>query len=324
MKTPTIKDVAKRSGVGIGTVSRVLNGNAQTSEATRAKVLKAVAELNYLPNTIGKKLSQNRTYVIAVVVPVITHPFFANLVENIEIEADKKHYSVLLSTSQHRIEKEREILNKISRKEADGAIFITHYEHDESEFNNLAIVSIDRHLGNQIPIVSTNNYQASKEGMEYLYSHGSKRIAFLGSKPTSPSEVSNREKAYLDFTKEKGITPIIVNEVVDHHEEGALVEKIVKEYPKYDGVFVSNCTLARILVKKLTDRGVKVPEDVQVLSYDGDFERNSFLRISSMRQPIELMAKKCVELLIQLIDKKEINEKMSVFDCQFVKGATTY
>ena len=133
-----------------------------------------------------------------------------------------------------------------------------------------------------------------------------------------------REKAYLDYAKEKSMKPLIVNEVVDHHEEDALVEKLVKEYPNYDGVFVSNCTLARILVKKLNAKGVKVPEDVQVLSYDGDFERNSFLRISSMRQPIELMAKKCVELLIKLINKEEINEKLTVFDCQFVKGATTY
>ena len=324
MKTPTIKDVAKRSGVGIGTVSRVLNGNAQVSEKTRAKVLKAAEELDYSPNVIGKKLSQNRSYLIAVVVPVITHPFFANLTEAIEVEADKKHYSILLTTSQHRIEKEREILKKVSQKEADGAIFITHYEHEESEFKNLAIISIDRHLGSQIPIVTTNNYDATREGIEYLANHGCKKIAFLGSKPTSPSEVAYREKAYLDYTKEKGMKPLVVNEVVDHHEEDALIEKLVKEYPNYDGVFVSNCTLARILVKKLNAKGVKVPEDVQVLSYDGDFERNSFLRISSMRQPIELMAKKCVELLIKLINKEEINEKLTVFDCQFVKGATTY
>ena len=324
MKTPTIKDVAKRSGVGIGTVSRVLNGNPQISEETRKKVLKAIEELHYSPNVIGKKLSQNRSYLIAVLVPVITHPFFANLVENIALEADKNKYSILLTTSQSRIEKEKEILSKISQKEADGAIFITHYEHDEKEFENLAIVSIDRHLGKNVPIVTSNNYQASKEAMEYLYSHGCKHIAFLGSKPSSPSEVSYREQAYSDYVKEKGMTPIIVNEVVEHHREETLVDKIVEQYPNYDGVYVSNCTLARILVKKLKEKNVRVPEDVQVLSYDGDFERNTFLKISTMRQPIELMAKKCVELLIKIINNEEIKEKIYTFDCQFVKGATTY
>lgn len=324
MKTPTIKDVAKKSGVGIGTVSRVINGNSEVSDKTRQKVLKAIEELNYSPNMIGKKLSQNRNYLIAVAVPVITHPFFANLVEQIEIEADKKGYSILLTTSQHRIEKEREILKKVSSKEVDGAIFVTHYEHDEKELQNLAVVSIDRHLGKDIPIVTSNNYQASREAMEYLQNKGCKKIAFLGSKPTSPSEVSYREKAYLNYVKEKGMNPLVVNEVVDHHQEDALIEKMINEYPKYDGVFVSNSTLARILTKKLKERNVRVPEDVQVLSYDGDFERNTFLKISTMRQPIELMAKKCVEQLIKLINKEEIKEKMSVFDCQFVKGATTY
>ena len=114
MKAATIKDVAKRSGVGIGTVSRVLNNDSQVSEKTRTKVLEVIKELNYVPNVIGKKLSQNRSNVIAVVIPVINHPFFASLVEQLEIEADKHNYSLLLATSQHRIEKEIEILRRPS------------------------------------------------------------------------------------------------------------------------------------------------------------------------------------------------------------------
>ena len=119
----TIKEVAAKSGVGIGTVSRVLNNSPQISEATRKKVLKAIKELDYVPNVAGKRLSQKKSYVIAVLVPVIDHPFFARLVSNLEIEADKKGYSLLLATSQHRIEKEHEILRRLQQGEADGALF---------------------------------------------------------------------------------------------------------------------------------------------------------------------------------------------------------
>ena len=132
MRQPTIKDVAIRSGVGVGTVSRVLNNSPQISEQTRKKVLKAIKELNYVPNVAGKRLSQNRSYVIAVIVPVINHPYFAKLIAELELAADAKGYSLLVASSQHRIEKEREILKRIAQNEADGALFVTHYEHQES------------------------------------------------------------------------------------------------------------------------------------------------------------------------------------------------
>ena len=168
MRSPTIKEVAAKSGVGIGTVSRVLNNSPQISEATRNKVMKAIKELNYVPNVAGKRLSQSRSYVIAVVVPVINHPYFSKLIEELELAADKRGYSLLVASSQHRIEKEQEILKRLAQKQADGAIFVTHYEHQESDFDNLAIVSIDRHLGKNIPIVTSDNYESTRKGVEYL------------------------------------------------------------------------------------------------------------------------------------------------------------
>ena len=195
MRSPTIKEVAKRSGVGIATVSRVLNNSPQITEETREKVMKAIKELNYVPNVAGKRLSQSRSYVMAVIVPVINHPFFSRLIEELELAADEKGYSLLVASSQHRIEKEQEILKRLREKQADGAIFVTHYEHQESDFDNLAIVSIDRHLGENIPIVTTDNYEGSKKGVEYLIEKGCKKIAYLGTRASQASEVTLREKA---------------------------------------------------------------------------------------------------------------------------------
>ena len=120
MCPPTIKEVAIRSGVGIGTVSRVINNSPQISEETRAKVLKAIEELHYVPNIAGKRLSQNRSNVLAVIVPVIAHPYFTKLIAELELAADKRGYSLLVVSSQHRIEKEKEILQRIAQRQADG------------------------------------------------------------------------------------------------------------------------------------------------------------------------------------------------------------
>ena len=318
----TIKEVAAKSGVGIGTVSRVLNNSPQISEATRKKVLKAIKELDYVPNVAGKRLSQKKSYVIAVLVPVIDHPFFARLVSNLEIEADKKGYSLLLATSQHRIEKEHEILRRLQQGEADGALFVTHYEHPEDEFKGLAIVSIDRHLGKNIPVVTTDNYEATKKAIEHLIEKGCKKIAYLGTKPNQVSEVSLREKAYEDVCKKHNMPLMIVNQNVGHGEENKLIDELFNSYKEFDGVFVSGCTLATLLYNRMKLMGIKTPEDIQMVSYDGEFSLDDVHHISTLEQPLDLMAKKCVELLIDKINGKEV-ESLSKFNCRFIKGETT-
>ena len=323
MRAPTIKDVAEHSGVGIGTVSRVLNNSPQISEKTKQKVMKSIKELNYVPNVAGKRLSQSRSYVIAVIVPVINHPYFANLIAQIELAADKKGYSLLVASSQHRIEKEHEILKRLAQNEADGAIFVTHYEHDEDEFKNLAIVTIDRHLGNNIPIVTTNNYDATKQGIEYLIEKGCKRIAYLGTKPSLASEVALRLAAYNDVTKAHHMEPIVINKSVKHGEEETIINELFDNYKDFDGIFVSGCILADALYKKVRNLGINVPKDLQIISYDGEFGLNHQKHLTTLEQPLNVMAERCVDLLIKLIDEDKDVEKINKFDCHFIKGETT-
>jgi len=323
MSAHTIKEVAKLSGVGIATVSRVLNNSPQISEETRKKVMKAVEELGYVPNSIGKRLQQKRSYVLAIIIPVINHPYFSRLISEIELAADKRGYSLLVASSQHRIEKEKEIIKKLAQNEADGALFVTHYEHDEKEFQNLAIVTIDRHLGENIPIVTTNNYEATKQGVEYLLEKGCKKVAFIGTKPSQTSEVSLREKAYLDVMEEHQLNPIVINENVNHGEEESLIDKLFANYQDVDGVFVSGIILANLLTKKIEKLKLNMPNDIQVVSYDGEFFGDEKPYITTMEQPLNLMAEKCVDLLIKIINKEENIDKFSKFDCRFVIGDTT-
>lgn len=323
MRQPTIKEVALKAGVGVGTVSRVLNNSSQISEKTRNKVLKAIEELNYVPNVAGKRLSQSRSNVIAVIVPVINHPYFAKLIEELELEADLKGYTLLVASSQRRIEKEKDILKRLAQNEADGAIFVTHYEHDPKEFKNLAIVSIDRHLSDDIPIVTSNNYEATKEGVNYLIKEGCKKIAFIGTKPNQASEVSLREKAYIDVMKENNLEPIVFNKSINHGQEEALIDELFASHPDFDGVFVSGCILANVFYNKLKEKGIDLPNKVQMISYDGDFSIDNKTHITTLEQPINLMAKRCVELLIELIENQKPTQKINKYDCRFLKGETT-
>ena len=100
----TIKDVARRANVGVGTVSRVLNGGC-VNDKTRELVLKAINDLRFKPNSTAHRLRKNRTGVIAVLVPIINHPFFSEFVEAVEDEADKLGWSLLIVSSQEKRDK---------------------------------------------------------------------------------------------------------------------------------------------------------------------------------------------------------------------------
>lgn len=323
MRSPTIKEVASKCGVGVGTVSRVLNNSPQISETTRKKVLSVIKELNYVPNVNGRRLSQKCSHVIAVVVPVISHPYFASLISELELEADEKGYALLVASSQHRIEKEQDILKRLAQNEADGAIFVTHNEHDEKDFKNLALVSIDRHLGKDIPIVTSNNYDATRQGVSYLIEKGCKNIAFLGTKPSQASEVSFREQAYLDVMKENNLDPYVLNKIIPHGKEKDLINELFSSGKKFDGIFVSGCTLAAILYNTVKDMGIKVPSELQIVSYDGEFSNDNHHHITTLEQPLKDMAKCCIKTLIELINENKQIQKINKFDCRFVKGETT-
>ncbi|MBQ8294949.1 MAG: LacI family DNA-binding transcriptional regulator [Clostridia bacterium] len=319
----TIKDVAKQAGVGVGTVSRVLNGGKSVNEETKKRVLEAIEQLHFVPNRMASRLRKDESRIIALLVPVVNHPFFAKLAYYVEDEADRFGYSVLLVSSQKRIEKEADILQRIRRREVDGAIFVTHFDHDEKELEDCDIVSIDRPLGAKIPYVTSDNYDATKNAVEYLIKKGCKRVGYVGSKPLVESEVLKREDAYLDVMKEYGMTPRIKNDVILHGDESNVVAEFLETYPDVDGVFASGYTMAQVLYETAVSKGIAIPDQMQIVSYDGSFKQWSNNRfLTCVEQPIEDMARTVVKLLIDKIEGKEVPIR-TMLPTNFLVGATT-
>lgn len=318
----TIKDVARYANVGVGTVSRVLNGGSVNNN-TKETVMRAIKELQFTPNSTAHRLRKNRTGVIAVLVPIINHPFFSEFLEAVEEEADKFGWSVLIVSSQQNIDKEKSIIEKIHRKEIDGAIFVTHYKHNEADLVGCPFVSIDRPLSESIPYVTSNNYEATKNAIEYLISKGCKKIGYVGSKPIVYSEVMQREKAYADTMEKHGLRQRIVNDVIIHGDERKVAEKFFADYPDVDGIFASGYTMAQMTYNVAKGKGYSVPDGLQIVAYDGSFKKwSSSYPLTAVEQPISEMAKTIVKLLSDVIDGKEVPVR-TVLDAKFVKGSTT-
>ncbi len=317
----TIKDVAKYAGVGVGTVSRVINNEKAVGEETRKKVLEAMKALNYSRNNMAYRLKKNETRIIALLVPVINHPFFAKLAYYVEDEASRFGYSVILVSSQQKVDKEAEIITKITHREVDGAVFVTHYKHEEENLQNCPIVSIDRTFGENIPYVTSDNYDATKGALEYMIERGAKRVGYIGSKPLVGSEISERVRAYLDVMAEHGMPPRMVNEIIQHGEETVVVDNFMERYSDVDGVFVSGYTLSQVFYEAAMAQGKRVPEDLQIVSYDGIFKQWGS-NITSVEQPIEEMAREVVRLLIKKIRGEQAPPR-TVLKTKFVLGKTT-
>ncbi|MBO5378830.1 MAG: LacI family DNA-binding transcriptional regulator [Clostridia bacterium] len=318
----TIKDVAKYAGVGVGTVSRVINNEKAVGKETRKKVLDAMEALNYSRNNMAFRLRKNETKIIALLVPVISHPFFAKLAYYVEDEASRFGYSVILVSSQQKVDKEIDIITKIKQREVDGAVFVTHYMHKEEELKGCPIVSIDRTFGERIPYVTSDNYDATKNAIKYMIEHGAKSVGFIGSKPLVGSEVMERERAYRDVMAEYGMTPHIVNEIIQHGEESLVVADFIEKYKDVDAVFVSGYTLSQFFYEEALSLGKKIPEELQIVSYDGIFKQWGISNITSVEQPIEEMARQVVRLLIKRIHNEETCQR-TVLKTKFILGTTT-
>ncbi len=318
----TIKDVAKRAGVGIGTVSRVINNEKAVGVQTRKKVMDAMKDLDYSPNNMASQLRKNETRIIALLVPVVNHPFFAKLAYYVEDEADRFGYSTILVSSQQRVEKETEIISRIKRKKVDGAVFVTHYIHEEEDLKDCPIISIDRVLGKDIPYITSDNYESTKKAIKYMIERGASKIGYLGSKPLVDSEVMERERAYRDVMAEYNMPIRMVNEVMQHGEETEVVADFMEKYADVDGIFVSGYTLSQVFYNAATELGKKIPDDMQIVSYDGIFKQWSASNMTSVEQPIEEMAREVVRLLIKKIHNEQTCTR-TVLKTKFVLGTTT-
>ena len=318
----TIKDVAKYAGVGIGTVSRVINNEKSVGIETRKRILEAMKALDYSPNNMASQLRRKETRIIALLVPVVNHPFFAKLAYFVEDEADRFGYSTILVSSQQRVDKETEIIKRIKHKKVDGAVFVTHYMHNEDDLKDCPIISIDRVLGKNIPYVTSDNYEATKKAVRYMIERGAKKVGFIGSKPLVGSEVMERERAYRDVCAEYGMPVRMVNEVIQHGEETAVVADFLERYSDVDGVFVSGYSLSQVFYDAAVELGKNIPEELQIVSYDGIFKQWSTSNMTSVEQPVEEMARQVVRLLIKRIRNEETCTR-TVLKTKFVLGTTT-
>lgn len=325
-KKPGIKEVAKTAGVSPTTVSRVLNDRGYISKETRNKVYQAMEEIGYYPNEIARALLNNRTYFIGLIVPSIVSPFHGELVENIEICLAKEHYKMLLCNSNNKIEAEKEYISMLKRSQVDGIIVVSH-NLDLAEYSGLSmpVIAIDRFLGDKIRTVSCDNYQVGVLATRHLLECGCHRILCIRGDSRLKMPGNDRSRAYKDIMEENGFEPMILQVpfIKPIHEKRQLIRDMLDAHPEIDGVFAGDDMLAAITLQIVREKGISVPEKIKIIGVDGAQQTRIFLpELTTIRQPIERIARQAVESLIAQIEGRPCEDRLDL-PVEFLKGKTT-
>lgn len=320
MKKVKLTDVAEAAKVSPTTVSRVLNNRGYISEETRKKVNDAIKQLNYYPNEIARSLFINKTYIIGLIFPTTSNPFYGQLVFHMENLCESLGYKVLLCNSGGREDKEIAYLEMLQRHQVDGIIAGAHNRGIE-EYNrpNLALVGIDRYLSENVPVVASDNYDGGRKATELLIKKGCKQIIHLNGSLVLETPANLRRVAYEDVMREHQLTPRV------YEMEDDIIAKVFNENPEVDGIFASDDLIAANVLREARQRGIDVPEELKVIGYDGTEATRILLpELSTVQQPIKEIAEAAIYLLMDQINGEKQGDSLeTILPITIIEGSTT-
>lgn len=297
---PTMKDVAREAGVALGTVSKVFNG-IPVGESYRAKVEEAAQKLGYQVNQYARGLRTNKTYTVALILPSVDHPFFSELAQHVCTELLRREHRMLLYVTAFRPDVEQQCVQMVQQNRVDGIIGLTYnaLEVDES----LPFVSIDRFFSPSVPCVTSDNYGGGRMAAEKLLELGCQHLAFLRTGSTNSSETDKRGAGFRSLCDSRQV-PCDVLELNDGEDSGRFREFFRSHMDgagrlEIDGIFCSTDLLALQIRQLLDGLGFRVPEDVQLIGFDGVRQLGAQkLYCSTIVQPVEKIAQTCVDFLL--------------------------
>lgn len=297
---PTMKDVAREAGVSLGTVSKVMNG-IPVGDSYRKRVEEAADRLGYQVNSYARGLKTNKTHTIALIWPTITHPFFGSLADAVIAQLMRRDYKALVMLNNYDPEIEKKSISLVRQNKVDGIIALT-YSPDLQVDPQIPFVTIDRHVGSQVPCISADNFGGGQIAAEKLIASGCSRLLFMRIGSAVAGEADKRGAGFESVCRQRGVPyeSLILNDADTNEPFYRYLEAHVQNgKADFDGIFCNTDRLAIQILHHLQKLHVRVPEDVQLIGFDGipDYATGRPY-CSTIVQPIDQMAEAAVSLLL--------------------------
>ncbi len=307
MANATIRDVARKAGVGVGTVSRVLNGSAAVSESTRARVQAAIAELDYIPSPIARRLSLGRTMTIGVIAPFFIRPSYVERLRGVDAILAESEYDFIIYNVET-VARRDACFRDIPRQErVDGLLIITLPPTDEEvkrlKQANIPAVLVDG-AHPQISHVMIDDVAGGYQATRHLIELGHRKIGYISDllqeSPFGFRPVADRYQGYRNALADAGIPfrPEYHRQgELSRREASRLAHELLTLPDPPTAIFAYSDTQAFGVLRAAQDLGLKVPEQLSVIGYD-DIEISEFLHLTTIRQQLSESGRRGAELLL--------------------------
>lgn len=331
MSNFTIKDISRIAGVGISTVSRVLNNHPDVKEETRKKVLNVINQFNYIPNNSARNLKRNTSNTIGVLVKGIHNPFFSEMIKSIEERIDDEGYSMILHYNETNPNDFDSAIELIKEKKLKGLICLG------GDFDN---IDTEQLTSLKIPLVltSTNiiknidksffssviieNEKAAYNAVNYICKLGHKKIGIIttGEEDRSVGKLrfEGYRKALLRNSINYDLNLVEIGEYTFQSGFDAM-NKLLNKRLNITAVFATTDIMAIGASKAILRKGLRIPEDISVVGFDGiDYSQYFHPSLTTVKQPVEQMGEKSADILFDLIKNKKKHQHV-IFETELLE-----
>lgn len=270
-----MRDVAKRAGVSVTTVSHVINQTRPVSDELRGRVLAAMEELGYQPNTLARSLRRGETHTIGIIVPDSANPFFAEVARGIEDTSFEHGYSVILCNTDNDLDKESLYTNVLVKKQVDGILFVAAGLSAENiqalQGREMPLVIVDRQVpGVEVDSVLTDNTRGGWQATLHLIEFGHRRIGcIVGPSDLTPSAA--RVTGYRQALGESGIPydeALIVKGDFQYESGYEAAHMLLTKDDPPTAIFACNDLMAVGALSNALEKGLEIPADLSVVGFD--------------------------------------------------------
>lgn len=330
-KKVTIRDVAKKAGVSVTTVSQILNGKGQRfSKQTREHVLKLRDQLNYVPDFNARNLILHSSKTIGVLVPSMSNPFFSSFIQGVQDQCRTREMMPLVFGANHDEKLERYYLTQLVARSVDGLIIasstITTKTIDEIlRPVRLPYVLFDQNGSRGGDRLEVDDYQGGKLAANHLTSLGHQHIVVVMPDDATANVtqrlagfVARMDENHVPFSPANDIVSASLTKRGGYEATAAVIEK------KPTAVFAANDEIAIGLMRGLREHGLKIPDDLSIMGYDGiDLDEYVTPALTTVQQPTHQIGVEAAQMLFTRIDNSEVDLQRAFLPVHLIQRQST-
>ncbi len=327
----TIHNVALEAGVGIGTVSRVINNSPRVKPATRERVLAAIDKLHYKPDPIARSMVSKRTNSLGVIVPFFTQPFFTEVLRGVEAVSARLGRELVLYNVETDAQRDHYFSELPMLRKVDGLLIVSltpdHSVSCRLKDSGLPVVLIDAYSPVFTSLV-VNNVEGAYQAVRGLIEKGHRRIGFINGQIVGNFKFNPANDRLIGLHRAFGEVGLLFEpELVLTSEWSRMGGKqaalqLLSQHKRPTAIFAASDMQAVGVLEAAKDLGIPVPEQLSVMGFDG-IEVSELLELSTIQQPMQEMGEVAAAALVEIIDNSTQAPELIRFDTKLVERRTT-